>query len=559
MNDRPGAPLGTMLCTWAPAGKDAEETLHAIVLGDVDAIVVETKDGPRVYTLRDANEPYRHLVERMSESALVLDGDGTILYCNGRLAAMLGRDSLAGAGFLGLVADEQRIHAERLLASGAEFQTSAEFSLAAVDGNMVAARVTAAPMVFDGQPCVAMVVTALDDIAALKAALDETSRHKAEADRANLAKSKFLAAASHDLRQPVQSLVLLAEVIERQVADQPKTAKVVNMMKSAVDGLNGLLTGILDISRLDAGVVVPVMENVDLGKMVRRLADEYGPAAAAKGLTLCEVPRALSVRTDPAMLERIVRNLIENALRYTQRGGIVIGVRQRDALARLDIIDSGIGIPADRQADIFDEFVQVGNPSRERSQGLGLGLAIVARLTRLLGSEVHVASNVGRGSRFSLLLPIHRDDSPDPDAAVGPVSDDPGGRIFIIEDDAILRHGLAIMLGDWGYEVLSAGSGEDALDLAPREEWRFDAIIADHRLGRGLTGTATAKEIARCAGRPIPTLVVTGDTAKERIADVYASGFAMMHKPVAAEALRSKVAQLLRGGGMNSLQASKLR
>jgi signal transduction histidine kinase/ActR/RegA family two-component response regulator len=371
-------------------------------------------------------------------------------------------------------------------------------------------------------------------------------RAKAEAERANLAKSKFLASASHDLRQPVQSLTLLMAVLKRQVGDRPKASAVVQMAETSIKSLSEMLTGFLDISRLDAGVVQPVMASVDLGEIVTRLASEYQPRAAAEGLSLRCRPRDVHARTDATLLERILRNLIENALRYTNKGGVLIGMRQRGDRVRLDVIDTGIGIPDDKQVEIFEEFHQLENPARDASKGLGLGLAIVSRLASLLGVEVQVRSRLGRGARFSLLLPRERTA---PIAALSkPEVDNPGGRILVIEDVATLRRAYEMMLQFSGYEVLGAENGEEALALAARESWRFDAIIADHRLGAGLTGTETAKEIRRRAGRAIPTLIVTGDTGRERLAEVSASGFVMLHKPVDGDELCAKLASLLSGG-----------
>lgn len=243
------------------------------------------------------------------------------------------------------------------------------------------------------------------DMSALERAEAEIWSAKAEADRANLAKSKFLAAASHDLRQPAQSLQLLVSSVEHYVSHLPQMARTVDVMKTAMDSLNGLLAGILDISRLDAGLLRPNLESVDCGAVVARLAEEYAPVAAAKGLALRSRPRQLHTRTDAALLEQALRNLIENALRYTNRGRILLGVRPRGARIGIEVIDTGIGIPADKHREIFEEFYQVGNPGRDRSQGLGIGLAIVGRVASLLGGEVTVASQLGRGSRFSVLLP----------------------------------------------------------------------------------------------------------------------------------------------------------
>jgi signal transduction histidine kinase len=368
---------------------------------------------------------------------------------------------------------------------------------------------------------------------------------KVEAERATLAKSKFLAAASHDLRQPVQSLTLVLAAIKRMVRDKPEAVRAAALAKSSVDTLNDLLNGILDISRLDAGVVTPSVESVDLGELIEQLAQEYSPRAARMGLAFRSMPRVLHARTDAALLERIIRNLIENALRYTAEGGILIGLRPRGDFVRIDVIDTGIGIPDDKHSEIFEEFRQLSNPARDASRGLGLGLAIVSRLARLLGIEVEVASKLDKGTRFSLLLPLDR--SVPTKVPAEPLPDEWGGRFLVIEDNADVLHAYEIMLHDWGYETIVASSGEEAIERAAQENWRFDAILADHRLGSGLTGAAAAAEIARRAARSIPTLVVTGDTSKEQITEICASGFAVVHKPVGDDQLRRTLAALLRG------------
>jgi PAS domain S-box-containing protein len=385
------------------------------------------------------------------------------------------------------------------------------------------------------------------DITALVEGTNALAAAKAEAERADQAKSRFLAAASHDLRQPVQSLVLLLSLVERQAqaAGLPKMGETVKMMHSAVGSLNGLLSSILDISRLDAGVVAPEMQTVDVGAIISNLTEEYRAKAAHKELEMRATMRVLWARTDPALLQRVLRNLLENALRYTNDGGVLVGARLRGERVRIDVVDTGVGVSEEQQKHIFEEFFQANNPGRDYGEGLGLGLAIVARLAKLLGGEIEVRSKVGKGSRFSLLLPRAQDIG-----LVGAKAKNDktlGGRILVVEDNSIVRQSLVSMLEHWGAKPSAAASGEEALELAARCEWNFDAIVADHRLGGGLTGIETAEEIERRAGRRVPTLVLTGDTAKERIAEIESSGFVILHKPVDAESLLHELSQLMAG------------
>ncbi|HXP96023.1 MAG TPA: hybrid sensor histidine kinase/response regulator, partial [Telmatospirillum sp.] len=351
----------------------------------------------------------------------------------------------------------------------------------------------------------------------------------------SLSKSKFLAAASHDLRQPVQSLLLLIEVLKTRLAGSP-VKKAVDQMEEAVNALRLLFDSMLDISRLDAGVIVPVLQTVSLDSLLGRLADEYRLRAEHLSLDFRLIPTSVHVRTDPVLIERVLRNLLENALRYCPSGRVLVGCRRKKKMVRIDVVDTGIGIAADHLDDIFEEFHQVANAARDRSQGLGLGLSIVKRIMRLLDGTVSVRSTLGRGSRFSITLPVaHQLVTGDRRAIDG--TEGAEGLILIIEDDALLRDSLEMMLRNWGYRTMSACLGEEA--LAKIEEFGIpDAVIADYRLSSGLTGIETVLRLSETTGQLIPSLIITGDTAPERVREVHGSGLRIMHKPVAADELR---------------------
>ena len=374
----------------------------------------------------------------------------------------------------------------------------------------------------------------------VQAALAEARR---EADRANVAKSKFLAAASHDLRQPVQSLMLLMEVLSGRVTDG-MTRNVLGTMERALGALKMLLDGLLDVSRLEAGAVVPEVEVFALSEVMDRVAANSRPVAVQKGLILHIVPCRAHVRSDPMLLGRILQNLVENALRYTDKGRILIGCRRRGGNLRIEVWDTGIGIPPDQQDDIFQEFVQVGNANRNRDQGLGLGLAVVRRLSVMLGHPVTVRSIPGRGSVFSVELPLA---APPPAKALSPASAPRPAfatTVLVIEDDGIVREGLRAMLAEWGYTVLAAASCAEALDLAHRGP-PPDLIVADYRLRDGRTGTEAIREVRLALGRILPGILVTGDTAPARAQEAEAGNFRVMHKPVGAADLRRAVAEAL--------------
>jgi CheY-like chemotaxis protein len=393
-----------------------------------------------------------------------------------------------------------------------------------------------------GEPCGMWAL--VRDISARKQAEAALAAAKAEAERANVAKSKFLAAASHDLRQPVQSLMLLLPLVERHIEATPKAAQVLNLMGKALGGLNVLLTAVLDVSRLDAGGIEPSLETVSLRGLCERLAAEYTPKAAACGLEMRLRTLDLCARTDPALLERVLRNFVENALRYTPAGGVLLAMRRRGAAVRLDVFDTGVGVPADKQMEIFGEFTQLANPGRDLSKGLGLGLAIVARISALLGLNVQVASRPGRGSRFSVTVPVAA-----AEAAQRPASASRAGRrsgsVLVIEDNQILRLAIETILGECGYDTVAAASGEEALALA--SNGRIDAIVTDYRLGAGLNGVEAARAIERRMGRKAPKLLLTGETANEGLEAMDLSDFEFLYKPISAEKLQARLAAMLEG------------
>ncbi|HYD69904.1 hybrid sensor histidine kinase/response regulator [Azospirillum sp.] len=368
-------------------------------------------------------------------------------------------------------------------------------------------------------------------------AREEALRAKDRAERADQAKTKFLAAASHDLRQPLQSLFFFAHALSDKLQGHP-TADLLASMTESLDGLKTLLDSLLDVSKLDAGVVRPSVTEFALGPLLDRLANEYAPRAADAGLRLRFVPTRAWTRSDPALLERIVRNLIENAIRYTERGSILLGCRRAGGTLRIEVADTGIGIPESKHEEVFQEFTQLANPERDRRKGLGLGLAIVKRLAALLGHTVTLRSRPGVGSAFVLTVPaVHPRAMPRP-ARKAPTRAAGKGLVVVVDDDAIILLSMRAMLEEWGYDVVAAMSADQAVDSLLSLGQQPNLIVADYRLREGRTGLQAIRDIYGVCGVRVPAVVLTGDTDPERIAEVQQSGHTLVHKPISPTMLR---------------------
>lgn len=380
--------------------------------------------------------------------------------------------------------------------------------------------------------------------------IDLVERLREEKDKAESAsrdKTRFLAAASHDLRQPVHALTLFANALHtEQTSDKGKA--LLGDMGHSIRALNQLLESLIDISKLDADIVKPTLEHFALHPLLDRLQAEYLPQARAKGLDWKMDTDGLVVHSDPVLLEAILRNLISNAIRYTYAGHIEVSCARQGPEARIEVRDSGIGIPRGQQRAIFREFYQLNNPERDRSKGLGLGLAIVDRLVSLLSHRIELESEPKQGSRFTIVLPLGDAAAmaaPVIEAAVLGRHDLRGMRVMVIDDEVAVRKGMRAVLEDWDCTALLAGSEDEALDTlqghAPP-----DVIIADYRLRDGRTGVQAIERLRRETGVAIPALIVTGDTAPERMREAQASGHALMHKPLQPGKLRTYLRRVRR-------------
>jgi len=393
--------------------------------------------------------------------------------------------------------------------------------------------------------------TSVRDITERKLSEDALREAHAEAERANRAKSRFLAAASHDLRQPLQAAHLFAAAL-RIGLREPGDLQLLGSIEDALKSANELLDALLDVSRLDAGVLAPQLRNFAVADLLEQIETEFSAAAREKRLTLRVLPSSVTVRTDPLLLGRILRNLVSNALRYTHRGRVLVGCRRAGDRLAIDVLDTGIGIAPDKIERIFEEFYQIGNPERDRTRGLGLGLAIVAGLAKLLDHPIRVRSEPGHGSVFRVLVPladprtelVSAPSSPATAAVARPT----GALLLAIDDDPEQLEAMNALFGRWGYQVLVAQSAPAALAKLGQAEREPSAIIADYRLRDGLTGADAIGHIRERLGRKVPGLILTGDTEPARIAEASASGFELLHKPIEAQALQEAVERLLSRG-----------
>ena len=368
----------------------------------------------------------------------------------------------------------------------------------------------------------------------------ELTTQKETAERANAAKTRFLASASHDLRQPVHALTLFADALQPEIGSIKGKSLLGNMGRS-IDALNQLLGSLLDISKLDAAIVTPNLEHFALRSAFERLHAEYSPQAQTKGLALSVDAGNVLVHSDPALLEAMLRNLISNAIRYTRAGSVQIACSRQAENVRIEVRDTGIGIPREQCQEIFREFYQLANPERDRSQGLGLGLAIVERLASLLQHRIELDSELGQGSCFAIVLPAG-----DPTAVVESATaptyfgqrDVDGMRVVVIDDEAAVRAGMLAVLEGWGCETVLASSEGEALESL-RERAPPHVIIADYRLRDDKTGAQAIEGLRREFGNDIPALIITGDTDPARLREAQASGHALMHKPVQPGKLRA--------------------
>jgi len=561
------------------AAQDARQPFHDIVIRyptdgggslhiSISGVPVTTDGDQTVYrglgkdvsareraaaALRGSEERFRRIMDTGRDGILMTDAEGRITFANRRVAAMLGHDEaeLTGQCLGSLVHDAPLAPDAPDAPDG-----SAGVALRRKDGTALLAMQTTYP-VHGKDGLHAGTLTIVTDITEFKQREERVQQlatlaaQKSEAERASAAKSRFMAAVSHDLRQPMHALGLFLDDL-KSIELPPQTAPLLEHMESALHSTQSLLDSILVISRLESGLIAPNFMAFPLQPVLERLRRAFSAVAQKKSLSLRVVSCNAVVFSDPALLERILANLVSNALRYTDSGGVVLGCRRRGPALRIEVWDTGLGIAPEHQEAIFREFFRIERANDNRG-GLGLGLAIVQSCTQLLGYTVGLTSVPGRGSRFSLQVPLgqlpaHALAEPDLMAEddSGPATF-AGLRVLVVDDDAVILERTARLLERWGCRVIMAASGPQAEALLARESASPDLIISDLRLDHGELGTEVVQRL-RARLRPnLPALLLTGDTSLQTARDVRRSGLTLLYKPVPPAKLRIVMKNLLGG------------
>ena len=545
----------TVLTSFAPRGREIEGETGAWYVrrivpyrtqdNRVDGVVITFTDISEIkaaeHELQAARAYSDSIIDTVRQPLVVLDEDLHVISGNRAFYQTFALDPGAAVGQPLAALTRQtdaaglRNFIERLAdpAAAEDYETEIEVPILGVRRMLMNARRIKGPY---GLP---KTLLSIDDITERTHATEGLEAAKRQAELANLGKSRFLAAASHDLRQPLQTISLLHEILAKQVKDEA-TLRLVGRLDETVSAMSGMLDTLLDINQLEAGIVRREMVDFPINAVLQTLRTQFAFHARAHRLDWRVVLSGRNVRSDPRLLEQMLRNLLSNAIKYTNSGRILLGCRRRGDKLRIEVWDTGIGIPEDELRAIFEEFHQLDNPARERSKGIGLGLAIVQRLADLLGHTIDVRSRPGKGSVFAVEVPLGEDGAlwqPREDRRAAEQSVHRHGAILIVEDDPSVREMLTLLLESEGHRVATAEDGRSALDMTARGAIRPDLVVADYNLPNGLNGLQVIASLRQILGREIPAVMLTGDISTGALRDIAEGGQPHLNKPVRAREL----------------------
>ena len=515
----------------------------------------------------------RTVLDDAPDALIVIDADGIIRFVNHQALTFFGygRDELVGQRVERLLPERFRghhvMHRAGYFAAPCFRPMGAGLALVArrCDGGELPVEISLSPIEGANPLLVAAAIRDVSERKRVEAELSaareasERAREAADhlrevadesrqsADRANQSKSRFLATASHDLRQPLQTLALLNGALRRMVTSQD-AVEVLAQQEHAVATMSRLLNALLDISKLESGAVKPELRDFRIGTVLASIRREFAPLAESKGLELIVESAEDSVRSDPALVEQILKNLVSNAVKYTRAGRVAVRCRHEDTALRIEVVDTGVGIAAAQLAYIYDEFYQIGVPANSSREGYGLGLSIVQRLVKLLNVRLEVISEVGKGSVFTLLLPPAQatvsglqSTEARPWQAERPAAG--GAQVLLVEDDASVRDATGMLLRVEGYRVTAVASLSEAVRAAA--ERPPELLVTDYHLGNRELGTEVIAALRDRVSPDLKAILLTGDTSaaiKEMRSD---PNLRILSKPVNAEELLRLLRALL--------------
>jgi two-component system, sensor histidine kinase len=494
-------------------------------------------------------------LESAPDAIVVVDASGSVVFANRQLAAVFGyaSDEILGRPVEQLL--PERFHARHVghrtgFATGPRVRPMGlglELAARRKDGSEFPVEISLSP-IRDGDRT--LIAAAIRDVTDRRRIEAELLAAREAADRANQAKSRFLATASHDLRQPLQALSLLNGTLRRLPADR-HVSEALAQQEQAISGMSRLVNALLDISKLESGAIRPEITDFTVATVFEEMRREFASLARNKGLELEVEPCQDAVCSDPSLVEQILRNLVSNAIKYTRQGKVLLRCLHEASVVRLEVLDTGIGIPADELPYIYDEFYQVHGVSGAAPDGYGLGLSIVSRLVQLLDLRLDVRSEPGKGSSFRLDVPASR-----ARVAAGEILSPLGmaadaarpassPRVLLVEDDAGVRNATSMLLRTEGYEVATAASRAEALQRLG-ELPRLDLLVTDYHLG-GETGREVITAVRERIGPDLRVILISGDTSPLVQALERDTGLRIVSKPIQAERLLALIAELLTG------------
>lgn len=527
--------------------KTGGQTLVAAALRDI------TQRLSMEQAQRDSDAKYRELFENSTDLIQSFNSRGEIEFVNPAwLQAMeYNEDQLSEIRFMDLIAPQSKVYAEQITARLRDGATvnDIEITYLTRTGKEMHLEGSATWLVAEGQRVASRAI--LHDVTEIKRNEAMLREARDVAEQATVGKSRFLAAASHDLRQPLQALRLYLSVMQRQ-ASEPKLLEVAGKMSTSLETMGELLDALLDISRLDGGAVDPEITEFSVRDLLQGIFTSNVPQAESKGLTLELTGSDFTVRSDPGLLARIIDNFVSNAIRYTVSGGITLHSELVNERVLVSVRDTGVGIPESEIDQVFEEYYQLDNDTRDRRKGLGLGLSIVKHIANLLETPISASSAPGQGSTFSVSLPLVQTsvDQPVNDRSTHPdnnAASDRSPKILFVDDDPAIIDATAMLLESVNFTVQAVLNGNEALaalDAGPRP----DVLVTDYRLP-GHNGVEVARHARAIYGAELPVVIMTGDTTIHELEDTAIGRYTLLRKPVDTEALIKLIEELSSQGG----------